>query len=205
MIGPIAAAANPNIAFVIMLAGPGTHLDQLMLSQQRLIGATMGASEAQLDRQEPVMAAMFRAIATASDPAAGREAAKAVLTADALGKLGLPAGFDRDIIVNQVSGPWYQYFLKYDPAPVLAKLKMPILAMGGTLDLQVPAKDNLPAIAAATKGNPDVTIVELPGLNHLFQHATTGGIGEYARIEETFAPEALDLMTDWLTKRFVRK
>lgn len=204
MIGPIAAVANPQIAFVIMLAGPGTHLDQLMLSQQRLIGATMGASEAQLDRQEPVMAAMFKAIATASDPTSGREAARAVLTDDALTKLGLPANFDKDSIVNQLSGPWYQYFLKYDPAPVLAKLKMPILAMGGSLDLQVPAKDNLAAIAAATKGNPDVTIVELPGLNHLFQHATTGGVGEYARIEETFAPEALDLMTTWLRKRFAR-
>lgn len=205
MIGPIAAAGNPKIAFVIMLAGPGTHLDQLMLSQQKLIGATMGASQAQLDRQEPVMAAMFKAIAGADSVEGGREAAKAVLTPDALARLGVPADFNKDLIVDQVSGPWYQYFLKYDPAPVLAKVTAPILAMGGTLDLQVPSKDNLPAIAAATKGNRDVTIVELPGLNHLFQHATTGGIGEYARIEETFAPEALDLMTDWLTKRFVEK
>jgi hypothetical protein len=49
-----------------------------------------------------------------------------------------------------------------------------------------------------------VTIVELPGLNHLFQHATTGAIGEYRDIEETFSPEALALIGDWISQRFVK-
>ncbi len=204
MIGPIAASQNPAAAFVVMLAGPGTHLDQLMLSQQRLIGMAMGASEAQVDRQEPVMAALFRAIADADTPEAGKAAARAVLTPEALAKLGVPADYDPDVIVGQISGPWYQYFLKYDPAPVLASLEMPILAIGGSLDLQVPAEANLAAIKAATAANPDATVTELPGLNHLFQHAKTGGIGEYAQIEETFAPEALDLVGDWIAARFVK-
>ncbi|MXO60407.1 alpha/beta fold hydrolase [Altererythrobacter salegens] len=204
MIGPIAASQNPAIGFVVLLAGPGTHLDQLMLSQQRLLGMTMGASEAQIDRQEPIMAAVFKAIIEADTPEDGKVAARAVLTPEAMATIGVPAGTDPDLIVGQVSGPWYQYFLKYDPAPVLASLTMPILAIGGSLDLQVPAEDNLAAIKAATAGNPDATTVELPGLNHLFQHATTGGVGEYAQIEETFAPEALKLVGDWIARRFVK-
>ncbi|PMU98603.1 hypothetical protein, partial [Pseudomonas sp. GP01-A4] len=68
-------------------------------------------------------------------------------------------------------------------------------------DGQVLPEQNLPPIRTATKGNPDVTIVELPGLNHLFQTAKTGALGEYADIEETVAPVALDTMADWIRKR----
>ena len=80
-----------------------------------------------------------------------------------------------------------------------------MLAINGALDRQVPAAENLAAIRKATAANKDVTITELPGLNHLFQTAKTGGIGEYQQIEETFAPAALDLMTAWLQKRFAAR
>ena len=62
------------------------------------------------------------------------------------------------------------------------------------------ASQNLPSIRDATKANKDVTIVELDGLNHLFQTAGTGAPAEYAKIEETVSPKALDLMTDWIVK-----
>jgi len=205
MIGPIAMADNDKAAFLVMLAGPGTALDKLMLSQRRLIGSQMGLSEQELDRAEPVMAAVFRAIADADTPEAGKAAARAVLTPEALAQIGLPAGTGPDIVVNQVTGPWFSYFLKYDPAPNLARIAVPVLALNGSLDRQVPPQENLAAIRAATAGNPDITIVELPGLNHLFQTARTGGVGEYADIEETVAPVALDTMTEWLVQRFVGK
>lgn len=204
MIGPIAMASNDKIAFLVMLAGPGTALDKLMLSQRRLVGSQMGMSEAQLNSAEPVMAAVFHAVASGTTPQAGREAARAVLTPAAMIAIGAP-GANPDLLLNQVTGPWYSYFLKYDPAPNLSRIKVPLLAMGGSLDRQVPAAENLPAIKAATAGDRDVTIVELPGLNHLFQTAKTGAVGEYADIQETVAPIALETMSDWLTKRFVRK
>jgi len=74
--------------------------------------------------------------------------------------------------------------------------------MNGALDLQVPPRQNLPAIAAAleTGGNPDYQIVKLPHLNHLFQTAQTGLPMEYAKIEETFAPVALQTMGDWIVR-----
>jgi pimeloyl-ACP methyl ester carboxylesterase len=204
MIGPIAMAGNDEIAFLVMLAGPGTALDKLLLSQRRLMGSQMGLSTEQLDRAEPVMAAMFRAIASADTPAAAREAVRALLTPEAVVALGAPAGTDPNLILQQVGGPWISFFLKYDPVPNLQSIKVPVLAIAGSLDRQVPSNENLPAIRAALSGNPDATIVELPGLNHLFQTARTGALGEYADIEETVAPKALDLMTEWLVTRFAK-
>jgi pimeloyl-ACP methyl ester carboxylesterase len=204
MIAPIAMADNDRIAFLIMLAGPGTALDKLMLSQRRLIGSQIGMSEAALDGAEPVMAAVFHAVASGATPEQGREAARAVLTPAAMASLGAP-GADPDVVLNQVTGPWFSYFLKYDPAPNLRRIKVPLLALNGSLDRQVPPEDNLAAIRQATAGNPDATTIELPRLNHLFQTAKTGAVGEYADIPETVAPIALETMTDWLTKRFGRK
>jgi pimeloyl-ACP methyl ester carboxylesterase len=204
MIGPIAMAGNDKIAFLVMLAGPGTALDKLMLSQRRLVGSQMGMSEVQLDQAEPVMAAVFHAVASADTPEAGRQAARAVLTPAAMTMLGA-TGADPNLVLNQVTGPWFSYFLKYDPTPNLRRIKVPLLALDGSLDRQVPPEANLAAIRAATAGNPDATTVELPGLNHLFQTAKTGAVGEYADIQETVAPIALETMTDWLTQRFVRK
>jgi dienelactone hydrolase len=204
MIGPIAMAANDKVAYFISLAGPGTNLDQLMLSQRRLLTTQMGLSQAEIDRQEPIMAALFKAVRDADTPEAGFEAAMAVMTPEAKTALGMTPEMDGALVVRQVSGPWYQYFLKYDPAPNWSRINVPVLALNGSLDLQVPAEANLAAIGAATRGNPDVTIIELPGLNHLFQTATTGSVGEYRDIEETISPAALDQMSDWLTERFVK-
>ena len=83
-------------------------------------------------------------------------------------------------------------------------LDVPVLALNGELDLQVPAQVNLDAIATALEagGNPDFTIRELPGLNHLFQEATTGSPNEYARIDQTVSPIVLGLMAAWILERF---
>jgi fermentation-respiration switch protein FrsA (DUF1100 family) len=79
-------------------------------------------------------------------------------------------------------------------------VKCPVLAINGEKDLQVSAKDNLPAIRAALEagGNHSVKTVELPGLNHLFQTCQTGSPTEYSKIEETFNPAALKLVSDWI-------
>ncbi len=203
MIAPIAMADNPDIAFFVALAGPGTMLDQLMLSQRRLVGSQMGMTEAQMDRAEPVMAALFDAIGDAPSREEGLEAARVLLTPEAMVAIGAPAQTPPDAILGQIGSPWFYYFLSYDPAPNLARIGVPILALNGSLDRQVPAVDNLAAIEAATAGNPDVTTVELEGLNHLFQTAQTGAVGEYADIEETFSPIALEILSNWIAERFL--
>ncbi|MDR0698751.1 MAG: alpha/beta hydrolase, partial [Tannerella sp.] len=102
--------------------------------------------------------------------------------------------------VERVASPWMQYFIKYDPAPALEKVKCPVLALNGEKDMQVPAKVNLEAIKAALEkgGNRNVTIKEIPGLNHLFQECKTCLITEYASIEQTFSPVALDEILKWI-------
>src|SRR5439155_15073311 len=99
--------------------------------------------------------------------------------------------------------PWFRHFLTYDPRPALEKVKCPVLAVCGENDLQVDPKLNLPVVEAALKkaGNKDVTIQELPGLNHLLQASKTGAISEYQEIEETINQAALQVIGDWLVKR----
>lgn len=199
---PVAMADNEAVAWFIGLAPPGTSLVQLLLSQRRLVSAQMGVSEEDLDRTEPVVEALFKAIAGAETPEDGHAAATAVLTPEARTALGLPPEMDSTDIVRNLAAPWLHYLLRYDPAANLARIDVPVLVMIGSLDRQVPPTDNLAAIREALRDNPDVTLVEVPGLNHLFQTARTGGMGEYAAIEETFSPTALALVSDWINERF---
>jgi fermentation-respiration switch protein FrsA (DUF1100 family) len=99
-----------------------------------------------------------------------------------------------------VNSPWFRYFLAVEPAEYWSKVKVPVLALNGEKDLQVSAEVNLPAIKASLKKakNRKVTVKSLPGLNHLFQNCTTGSPAEYASIEETFSPEALQIITEWI-------
>jgi fermentation-respiration switch protein FrsA (DUF1100 family) len=103
-----------------------------------------------------------------------------------------------------MNSPWIRHFLSYDPRPTLEQVTVPVLAINGEKDLQVPAEINLTEIAAALErgGNPDATALMLPGLNHLFQEADTGSPSEYAQIPETMNPAALDAVSSWILSRF---
>jgi len=105
-----------------------------------------------------------------------------------------------DLQIKQLISPWMLNFIRYNPAPILEKVKCPVLAINGSKDLQVPANVNLPAIEKALKkgGNKKVTITELPGLNHLFQECITGAPSEYYSIEQTMSPLALNEITNWI-------
>src|SRR5207245_11752391 len=80
--------------------------------------------------------------------------------------------------------PWFRFFLDYDPVPTLQKTLCPVLALNGEKDLQVPPKQNLAKIEKALQdgGNKDFQTIELPGLNHLLQHAPSGLPNEYSAI-----------------------
>ena len=118
--------------------------------------------------------------------------------------MDIPKGSNAEEMIKhqiaQITFPWLMTFIKYNPAPMLEKVKCPILAINGSKDLQVPSKVNLPAIESALKkgGNTKFTIKELPGLNHLFQECKTGLPAEYSEIEQTISPLALETMTNWI-------
>ncbi len=106
--------------------------------------------------------------------------------------------------VKTIASPWMIEFIKFDPDLYLSKVKCPVLAMNGEKDFQVLPKINLAGIENSLKkaGNKDVTIMELKDLNHLFQTSKTGSFSEYATIEETFSPVALNIISDWILKRY---
>ena len=118
-------------------------------------------------------------------------------------------GLNETILEGQTQSlnlPWMRFFLTYDPAVTLKKVKCPVLALNGSKDLQVPARQNLDVIAGTLKeaGHPDYTVEELPDLNHLFQKAETGHVSEYGKIEQTFSPVALERISEWIGDRFLK-
>jgi pimeloyl-ACP methyl ester carboxylesterase len=149
---------------------------------------------------------MFAVVRAEKDPAAAEPKLRAVCD-DLVKKLAAdnPAaaeGARGNIMasIQMVNSPWFRYWLNLDPAATLRQVKAPVLALNGSLDMQVDPKQNLPAIEKALRdgGNQDVTARELPGLNHLFQTAKTGSPMEYATIEETVSPAVLSTVSDWI-------
>jgi uncharacterized protein len=201
MTGPIAMQDNGEVAYLVMMAGPGTRIPALMESQRRAIGESQGATAAELERGTPLQNALYAAASVEGDDAAVEMRLGAALTDDMLAAAGAGPGA-REALLAQARNPWFRYFVRYDPAPVLARIRVPVLAINGSLDRQVLPAENLAGIRAAMAGNRDLTVIELPGLNHLFQTARTGAVGEYAEIEETMAPVALETISTWIKARF---
>jgi fermentation-respiration switch protein FrsA (DUF1100 family) len=194
LIAPMIAAGDPQIAFVVMLAGPGVDGKHILLEQDRLIRIANGGNPAEVQVGVDGNRRLFDLILTGATPEQVRAA----------GGTRQPVAPDEPPpLSNQL--PWMRFFLGYDPAPTLRQLKIPVLAMNGSKDLQVPAAQNLPPIRAALAANPKAQVVELKGLNHLFQTAGTGSPNEYGDIEETFAPEALKVMGDFVAAQSDRQ
>ncbi len=196
MIAPAVAVNRPDVAFVVLMAGTGLRGDAVLGTQGELIARANGASEAAIANDKAMRAAAFAIIENATDLADAKTKLKAA-SAQAVASGRLPQTV-ADQAFGQLTSPWMFAFLRYDPVPALTKLRVPVLAVGGSLDLQVEPKTNLAAIKLALKNDPDVTITELPGLNHLFQTAKTGSPNEYYGIEETVAPVALKTIGDWV-------
>ncbi|WP_181163714.1 alpha/beta hydrolase family protein [Pontibacter mangrovi] len=205
------AAANPNVAFVVLMAGNAVPGTELLVAQNKALLESAGVPQEQLQKYLALREAQFKVAATEKDASKAadqirrlEQEAKASMTPLEQQQLGLTDKAE-ETIVAQLSSPWMRYYLAYDPAPALQKLKMPVLALNGTKDLQVPFQQNLPATEKALKagGNKKYTIQEMPNLNHLFQTAKTGSPAEYGQLEETFAPAALEVISEWM-KRVVR-
>lgn len=207
VIAPAVAARSRDVAFVVMLAGPGVPGDSLLLLQGRALMTAAGAPAESIERAAAVNRRIYTALIVGSDSA---DIIRRVRAAEAeyLASLPVAERAAADSALTQGRGglvtPWIRHFLAYDPRPALRQLRVPVLALNGTLDLQVPHEENLAAIAGALAagGNRDHEVVALPRLNHLLQTAETGAVSEYATIEETIAPLALERISAWISKRF---
>jgi pimeloyl-ACP methyl ester carboxylesterase len=213
IVAPIAANGPEPVAFVVLLAAPGIPLDELLPIQAERIARASGVDDATAARIRAGNQRLFAILRETSDPTAAAERLRVALRAmlDSLppAQRALIGGGEDAVVAQQVAmltTPWMRFLVGYDPTRDLRRLKVPVLALNGGLDLQVPPDVNLPPIQRALQeaGNPDVEVHELPGLNHLFQPARTGAPAEYGAIETTIAPEALQRIGDWIERRVAR-
>jgi pimeloyl-ACP methyl ester carboxylesterase len=192
VIAPMVAAKDDGIAFLVLMAGLGIRGEDNTLAQMRAIRSAEGAAPDQIDKQQAMMAQVLSVVASAANEAAAQpEVLK--LFADG----GIPEQ-QAEKLALRWNNRWERFILPYRPDITLGKIHCPVLALNGSKDLQVPANLNLPAIKSALSKDSDVTVEELPGLNHLFQTADKGLPSEYGRIEETISPTALRLVTEWV-------
>lgn len=199
LVAPMVAIHDPSVRFAVLMAAPGMRLGQLLRLQNAKIAKAYGTPDADIARKLAFYDKFYVDLATAKGDEHALSIAKADVAQAVADKI-IPAG-SANAIATMAASPWGRQAFAYDPVPALRQLKLPVLALNGSLDLQVPAEEDLSPIRAALQGNPQATIVELPSLNHLFQTAKLGTPAEYGEIEETLAPAALKLITDWVVAR----
>ena len=212
IIAPIAAVRASDVAFIVLMAGTGLTGEEIIYLQSDLILKTIGASDKVLAIQRTSSEQIFEILKHEKDNTIAKKKIRKIMT-DILAKLSKEekdalgaSEATMEIQLKMLLSRWCRFFLTYDPKTALMKVKCPVLAINGQLDLQVPPKENLSAIEEALKtgGNTNYTIQELPKHNHLFQRAQTGAISEYAKIEETISPIALKAITQWILKQTSR-
>lgn len=180
------AAAHPDeVAFIISMAGPAINGVDIMVEQNRLLMLTQGYEMPATMCQQ--LKNMFTLVATSEDIPALRETLKGMVPEQQI-----------EVLVS----PAYRRLLQYDPTQDLQHVKCPMLAINGTLDVQVSCDMNLSAIEQLV---PHATVKRYEGLNHLFQTASGWqGTSSYNTISETLSPVVLKDITTWL-KSIIKK
>jgi uncharacterized protein len=201
MIAPYLASHSKDVSWVVLLAAPATKGQDTLLNQSQLIAQAAGLSSAQILASLNFDRNAYDIVREEKNPALLTEKLKEFVKSSGLDGMMPPAVLETQL--RMLTSPWFRFFLDYDPVPSLKATKCPVLALYGQKDLQVPPKENLPLLQKALLAgdNNQADIRQLPDLNHLFQHAYTGSPAEYGAIEETFSPEALHIISDWLQPR----
>ncbi len=210
--GAVAALAASDLAeidFVVMLAGPAVPGRELLSSQLAAMMRGQGASDEVVDKHLALQKAVLDALADGKDAATLRAAVDALVEAqvtDSPNAAQIPPEARKELVdahAAAVSSEAFRSVAMHDPTESLERLKVPVLALFGAKDIQVPAEANAKALRELLEAaeHTDFTIEIVEGANHLFQTAETGGVDEYARLKETLKPEVLERVTQWITAR----
>ena len=182
-------AAEGQADFIVSLAGMVVSGAETLLAQNRLMLPKAGFDQKTTDLYCKALEDTFTAVAE------GLPIPKA-------DKYDLPAALQQNLqaVQAQLNLPYLRYFVQLDASKLLEQIHCPVLAMNGTLDTQVDYSRNLGALKQGLPASaPNQRIAAAEGLNHLFQHCTTGLTDEYPLIEETFAPEVLSILATWIS------
>ncbi len=210
MIAPIVASKSSDVDYVVLLAGPGVPIDELMSEQNRQVYKSQGLPKNELDRNEKFNKSLYN-IFDNDKPVA--ELYDTLLPFIHNYYESIPKEYQalfspsKEVfymaIVGTVSSPWFRYFLQFDPTPYLKKITCPVLAVNGSKDIQVISSQNLGAIEEILTytGHQDFTIREYQNLNHLFQNCSTCTVQEYGELEESFSKKVLADVTTWIMEK----
>jgi fermentation-respiration switch protein FrsA (DUF1100 family) len=207
IIAPIVASGNKEISFIVSIAGPGVKGEEILHRQNYDIGMASGGSEKDIQTGISTNKKLFAVIKKEKDNKKAEEKMAAVFKQiikkeklspedSATATMQLQSSF------GTITSSWFRFFLTLDPSAYWKKVKCPVLILNGAKDLQVAADVNPPAIEKALKSgnNNSYSTHVFADLNHLFQHCTTGSPSEYGNIEETFSPEVLHVIADWIVQ-----
>lgn len=188
------ASRRKDVAFIVSLAGPAVKGMEVIKAQQEAIYRVSGVPQEAIDAANQMTDMLYGIIGNTDDREQAASQMKAMLAG-----FGMPEETIAQT-VDPLTSPWMFYFLKYDPTEAIVNTNCPALLLNGSLDLQVLASQNLPAYEkiASDYGKTNMTIREFPGLNHLFQHCTTGSPNEYVNIDETISPEVLQTILEFI-------
>jgi alpha/beta superfamily hydrolase len=195
IIAPKVASEHHDIDFLVLLAAPGLSGDLLMLQQKADMERKMGLSEEQISQGQELMRGIYDLVGKNLNTAQTLQDIDRYLI-DIYGEL-LPEQ-QRKQLMKQIESAEIMSLIKTDPAAFLETLKIPVLAVNGSLDVQVAATENLRAIEKALPPHPKSSLETLDGLNHLFQEAVTGLPSEYYSIEQTLSPKLLVRIKEWI-------
>jgi pimeloyl-ACP methyl ester carboxylesterase len=200
LVAPMVAAKTNDVAFIVLLAGPGVKGEEILYAQNDLVLAAAGMDRDVIDRNRQLQKAIFDILLNEKDSVKQIDRLQRTYSGGMYPMLNDEQKKAIDTQVNAVNNRWFRFFLSYDPYPTLTRVKCPVLALNGAKDVQVPARQNLEAVqkALAEGGNGRFKTIQLENLNHLFQHCKTGAVAEYGQIEETISPEVLEIIDGWI-------
>ena len=195
-IAPEIAILDSSIRMMVLMAGSGLRGDQLLTEQRILAASDEGASAVRLIELRAFYKALFAAVVASTGQPEAKIKVKPLIAK------GVAAGMvPQESVTNYVefitSNP-IRELLAINPIPTLRQIRIPVLAIIGSLDHTVVTRPYLEALRPALQANRRAVIKEMPKLNHMFQTAITGEASEFSRIEETIAPAALMAIGDWI-------
>ena len=212
LVAAMAAVKQPDIAFLVLLAGPALRGDSLLLLQGQAIGKLSGATEVELEeaaRQQHLTYRVMRGDRDALPLLRNALYASLKVRLEKIPEKNRPTGEAAhryleetlDAQLRQLQQPWFRRFVELDPADYIPRTRCPILALFGEKDCQVPARENREALEqefGQAAGGVERRIEVVPGVNHLFEACTSGAPSEYASLKNQFAPGVLDTLASWI-------
>jgi len=213
LIAPMVADERKEVKFIVLLAGPGIPTIDLMQQQWEAIAVSEGRTPTEARRISGFLRLICEEVNKEQDTATLFKNARARFdvwaktldTTETLkieNRMGDSAEYYIRRAMPLMTSKWLRYFITIDPQPYLQKLQCKVLALNGSRDILVIAEPNLAGIRASLQKShsPEYDVIELPGLNHLFQTCIRCNMEEFGDLEVTISPKTLEIMDDWLLK-----